>query len=154
MRFSARLRAVLAFVEGRCLADIGTDHGYLPIAACLEGLVEQAIACDVSAGSLEKARENIRQFGLEDRIKTRLGYGLQALQEEDADCVVMSGIGGMNIIEILKDPYINQVKRLVLQPQRDIEALRTALDEKGFYIINEATVQDRGRSYTVIAAGR
>ena len=154
MRFSPRLKALLAMVEGRCLADIGTDHGYLPIAACLNDVVERAVACDLSPGPLEIARKNILSYGLEDRIDLRLGYGLQPLLAGEADCIVISGMGGMNIIEILNDPSIELqgIKRLILQPQRDAAAVRLTLGGLGFEITKEAAAKDRRHSYIIIAA--
>ena len=106
-QLSPRLKTVLSFVKGKCLADIGTDHGYLPIEACLEGIIEQALACDYFPGPLSKAVENIRRFGLESQIETRLGFGLEPLTPGEADCVVISGMGGMKIISILdKSPKV------------------------------------------------
>lgn len=168
---SPRLETILTFVEGQVLADIGTDHGYLPIAACMEEKIKNAIACDISAGPLERARENIRrydlkygiqsnleydlQFSLNQRIQTRLGFGLRPLKAKEADCVVIAGMGGMNIIEILQDPesapILNYVKRLIVQPQRDIPKVRRVLDEMDFRFIDEVTVREKHRFYTVIA---
>lgn len=150
MRFSPRLKAILSLVEGKVLADIGTDHGFLPIAACLENRVRRAVACDRMPGPLARAEANIRQYGLEDRIETRLGYGLEPLKPDEADCVVIAGMGGMNIVQILQEPIT--IKRLVLQPQRDIPLVRAALDEMGFKIFNELTTEDRGHTYTVLGA--
>ncbi|MCL1845538.1 MAG: class I SAM-dependent methyltransferase, partial [Defluviitaleaceae bacterium] len=118
-RLSPRLAAVLSCVE-KCgvLADIGTDHAYLPIEAVRAGLCERAIACDVSVGPLEFAARNIRAAGLCDEtfcneaddnswqtyglIETRLGDGLAPLAADKADCIVIAGMGGMKIIEILQ----------------------------------------------------
>ena len=152
MRISARLRAILTMVQGRVLADIGTDHAFVPIAACLDGIVERAIACDRCPGPLEKARVNIVHYGLESRIETRLGFGLEPLTEYEVECVIIAGMGGMNIIEILKTP--RPIKRLILQPQRDIPLVRDFLHDMGYKTFNELTVSDRGRSYTVIGADR
>ena len=154
LRRSPRLQAILSYVKGSCLADIGTDHAFLPIAACLDNIVEKAVACDLCPGPLDIARENIRQYGLTNRIDTRLAYGLQGLKTGEADCVVISGLGGMNIIEILKDAeqIASSAKRLILQPQRDIPLIQQVLIDLNFKIIDEATVLDKGRSYTIIAA--
>jgi len=153
MRFSPRLRAILACVKGsRCLADIGTDHGYLPIAACSEGMAERAVACDVAAGPLEIARANVRRYGLEARIECRLGYGLRPLGVGEADCVVIAGMGGANMVEILNEAELSGVRRLIVQPQRDIDAVRGALGVLGFEVVEEVTALDRGRTYTVIVA--
>lgn len=158
MRLSPRLKAILAFVEGQVLADIGTDHGYVPIIACLEKNISKAYACDVSPGPLKMADNNIKQYGLENRIFTRCGFGLRAIANEDdlEDlCVVIAGMGGMNIIEILSDPANDlNIKRLIVQPQRDIPAVKLALGNMGYNIIDEITAQDRNRLYTVIVAER
>jgi len=136
------------------LADIGTDHGYLPIEACFEAVVERALACDYFPGPLSKAVANIKRFGLESQIETRLGFGLEPLAPGEADCVVISGMGGMKIIEILqKSPdVLDKVNRLIVQPQHDIPAVRQYLHEAGFQILDEVLVFEKFRKYTVIAA--
>jgi len=152
---SPRLEAVLSFVEGRVLADIGTDHGYLPIVACLAEKIEYAIACDANAGPLERAAENILRYGLDDRIQARLGFGLRPIMPKEADCLVIAGMGGMNIIEILKDQEsllsLHSMKRLIIQPQRDIIKVRHTLDEMGFSFVDEVSVREKHRFYSVIA---
>ena len=152
----ARLETVLSFVEGNVLADIGTDHAYLPIAACLEGRVGKALACDISPGPLEMAAQNITRYGFEGVIQTRLGFGLQPVREGEADCIVIAGMGGINIIEILRQSpaVVGGIRRLVLQPQHSIPAVRRALHELGFVIVDERILHDEknGRFYTIIAA--
>ena len=150
-RKSARLQAMLDFVEGEVLADIGTDHGYLPIEAILAGKVKKALACDLSEGPLACAAENIARFGLEKRIETRLGFGLQPLRPGEADCVAIAGMGGMRMIDILQD-CPKGVKRLILQPQHDVVAVRKALGGFGFTVSGERLLVDKGRVYTVILA--
>lgn len=153
MRLSPRLKAILSSVEGRVLADIGTDHGYVPIIACLEKRVERAVACDACPGPLARAQENIVSAGLENRIETRLGFGLRPLKYGEVDCVVISGMGGMNIIEILKDPAVKlPIKRLIVQPQRDIFLVKDTLADMGFEIVSETEVKDRGRTYSIITS--
>lgn len=150
IKLSPRLRAILSFVEGHILADIGTDHGYLPIAACMEYLGLRAIACDLNAGPLKRAAENIKLHGLSDRIETRLGFGLDPILPEEADCVVIAGMGGMNIIEILKKRAL-PIKRLIVQPQHDLIAVRRALDDMGFYPIDEISVREGQRFYDIVS---
>ena len=150
MRVSPRLRAVYSLIKGNVLADIGTDHGFLPIFACLQNEKLRAVACDFNQGPLERAKENIKQYGLENRIDTRLGFGIEPLGDDETECVVIAGMGGMNIVEILKEP--RQVKRLILQPQRDLSLVKDFVTGRGYVIINEITVEDRGRKYTVIGA--
>jgi len=144
----------LSFVKGSCLADIGTDHGHLVIAACMEGITEKAIACDISHGPLSKAEENIKRYDLGQQIVTRLGFGLQPVLPDEADCIVIAGMGGMRIIDILKEsPDITKkIKRLIVQPQHDIPAVRQTLHSMGFGIVDEAMVQEGERFYNIIAA--
>jgi tRNA (adenine22-N1)-methyltransferase len=149
-----RLETALSFAEGAVLADIGTDHAYLPIAACLRGKAERAVACDINAGPLLTADANIRAYGLESRIETRLGDGLAPLGKDEADCIVIAGMGGMRIVEILSAgrDVTHSAKRLVLQPQHDIPKLRMWLHENHYSIDAEAFIIDGGKYYTVISA--
>jgi tRNA (adenine22-N1)-methyltransferase len=151
---SHRLETALSYAEGAVLADIGTDHAYLPIAACLRGLAERAVACDINAGPLKTAKANIREHELERRIETRIGDGLAPLSIGEADCIVIAGMGGMRIIEILTAGHdvARSAKRLVLQPQHDIPRLRRWLHENYYTINAEAFIKDGGKYYTVISA--
>jgi len=141
----ARLKTVLSFVVGDILADIGTDHAYLPIAACFEGRVVKALACDIRSGPLEIAAQNITRYGFDNIIETRLGFGLQPIKTGEADCAVIAGMGGINIIEILRQSpaVVKEMKRFILQPQHDIPAVRRALHEMGFFITDEIVLQDK-----------
>jgi tRNA (adenine22-N1)-methyltransferase len=151
---SARLCTVLSFIECETLADIGSDHALLPIAACLEGRAERALACDIARGPLARAEANIRKHGLEGKISARLGDGLFPVEPGEADCIVIAGMGGMRIAEILARgrETARAAKTLVLQPQRDAASVRDTLRGLGFIITDEATTADRGHFYTVIAA--
>ena len=92
MELSKRLYAVSALVsDGMIVADVGTDHGYIPIALCLEGVIPSALAMDVNPGPLERAKEHIQQFDLETDIHTRLSDGVQALCPGEADSVLIAG---------------------------------------------------------------
>ena len=153
-QLSPRLKTILSFVEGDCLADIGTDHGYLPIEACLDNIVKKALACDYYPGPLSKAVINIERFGLADKIETRLGFGLQPVEVGEADSAVISGMGGMKIIEILSasKEVAKNLKMLIVQPQHDIPAVRQYLSDEGFEIFDEVLIVEKHRKYTVIAA--
>ncbi|MCL2048714.1 MAG: class I SAM-dependent methyltransferase [Defluviitaleaceae bacterium] len=143
-----RIGTMLSLI-GECevLADIGTDHAYLPIEAVRGGLCKRAIACDIVDGPLFMAKKNIHAAGLQDRIETRLGDGLRPLGENEADCIVIAGMGGMNIIEILRVGITPP--RLILQPQHDLEELRRFLHAKG-YKIKETLARERSRFYVVM----
>ena len=100
---SKRLEAVAGLIKRNgTLADVGTDHGYIPIAMVLRGHVEKAIAMDLRTGPLERARKHITAYGLEDRIETRLSDGVSALAKNEADSIVVAGMGGELVIHILE----------------------------------------------------
>ena len=160
MNLSPRLQAVLDFCASmtiesdeyqaqhkpgvRILADIGTDHAYLPIAAVQQGICDKAIACDLHSGPLAIADKNIRDAGLDGRIETRMGDGLQPLTPGEADCIVIAGMGGMRIWSILLEgmKQAKAARRLVLQPQHDIVLLRKNLHGAGFEIQGERLVRE------------
>ncbi|MDR1560131.1 MAG: class I SAM-dependent methyltransferase [Clostridiales bacterium] len=149
---SKRLETVLKYVDCRVLADIGTDHGYTPAAACELGLARFAIACDISRDSLKKADAYFREGDLSDRIETRLGYGFDPIAPGEADMAVISGMGGMLIREIIQKG-LNTVKsltRIILGPQRDLPALRQSLNEMGIIIKDEELVLDGRQFYNIL----
>lgn len=150
-----RLRLLADWVpSGARLADIGTDHGYLPVWLRLHGRVGSAIACDLREGPLAHARETGRSYGV-DGIDYRLGNGLAVVSPEEADAVVIAGMGGENIAAILaRAPWTADRRHiLLLQPQTRAETLRAFLAENGYAIRREALVEDRGVIYPVIEAG-
>ena len=156
---SPRLQGVLGLC-GTCgvLADIGTDHAYLPIAAVSQGLCKSAIASDLHPGPLEIAAKNIARAGLAGQIETRLGDGLMPISPGEADCIVIAGMGGMRIWGILLEGSLQArlAKRLVLQPQHDIVLLRKNLHSAGFEIRVEQLIREtiggKEHFYVVLAA--
>jgi len=154
-----RLQVLLENVTPGKLADIGTDHGYLPISAIQNGISESAIACDIAQGPLLTAQKNIKQAGLTSRIETRLGYGLQPVAVGEADCIVIAGMGARNIMGIIEKAGISffcpagmKNPKLVLGPQHDIEELRRFLHKNSFDIQSERLVNEDGRFYIIINA--
>ena len=103
MELSKRLEMVAGLVTQERIADIGTDHGYVPIYLYKQGRIKKAYACDVRKGPLEKCRKNIALYGAEDVIETRLGSGLTPLRPGEAETAIMAGMGGMLIVHILQD---------------------------------------------------
>lgn len=140
--------------EGSRLADIGTDHGYLPIALCQSGKIPSALACDINPLPLRSAEENIARFGLSKKIQTRLSDGLKEVSPDEADDVVIAGMGGELIRDILTAaPWVKDgEKHLVLQPMTHHDDLIRWLVENGFAIIQQAAVRDDGKYYTVLSA--
>ena len=140
--------------EGSRLADIGTDHGYLPIALCISGKINSALACDINPLPLRSARDNIEKYTLSDRIQTRLSDGLKEVRPDEVDDVVIAGMGGELIRDILSAaPWVQDgEKHLVLQPMTHHEDLIKWLYESGFEIGCQKAALDDGKYYTVISA--
>lgn len=157
MRLSKRLELVASFVkEGSILADLGTDHGYIPIALIERGVAGGAVAMDVRAGPLLRAGKHIRMHELEDRIETRLSDGAMLLKPGEADTVVIAGMGGELVIHILEGGrhLWDSVDQWVLSPQSELWKVRRFLKEQGFMISREAMVEEDGKYYTVMEAAR
>ena len=150
---SQRLLSVCSFVPPVSkLADIGTDHARVPIFLIKSGVIPRAIASDIGEGPLDKARENISFFGLSDKIELRLGNGMTTLKANDADCIVIAGMGGELMANLLTDYIPQGVKRLILQPMLDPHLVRKALCEVGFSIVAEDIVAENDKMYAVIVA--
>ena len=149
-----RLNTILRSVpEGSLVADIGTDHAFLPIALIKSGIAKRVLACDVSEGPLLSARENIKKSKVEN-IELRLSDGLEKISENEADVIVVAGMGGDLIRDIISraEWLENPDKLLILQPMTSADALRVYLYESGFFIQKESPVEDSGRVYTVMTA--
>lgn len=152
-----RLEKILEYLPScRVVADIGTDHGYVPVEAVRSGRSQRAIAADISRGSLEKAIAQIRMQGMEAVIDARWGSGLKVLKEDEADVIVIAGMGGELIAEILESDYERKFRRktplLILQPVQFPAKLRAYLHRKGFLIVQEDLVKDEGIIYHLIMA--
>lgn len=154
MELSKRLYAIAQMVKEETAADIGTDHGYLPIFLVKEKGLKRVIACDVNKGPLKKAEENIAEYGVGEYIETRLGDGLERVKPGEAQCITISGMGGMLIIKILSDGIetVRSAKRIIVQPQHDIPRVRQFIMDIGFMIEDEAMVFEDGKYYTAISA--
>ena len=155
-RLSKRLEAILNHIDCGVLADIGTDHGYTPAAACETGRARYGIACDVSPGPLKKAEAYICERNLSDRIETRLGYGFNPIRPGEADTAVISGMGGMLILDIIQKGLVTakSLDRMILGPQRDLPAARRGLSELGILIEDEDMIADGRRFYNILICGR
>lgn len=153
MQLSIRMQAVADMVTtAESVADIGTDHGYVPIYLVEQKKVQHAIAMDVRKGPLSKARENIMKFGCGDRIETRLSDGLSMLKPEEADTVIIAGMGGMLTIRILEEglEVLQTVRECILQPQSDLDKVRQFLHQHHFRIVQEKMLIDEDKYYTIM----
>ncbi|MCI8430233.1 MAG: SAM-dependent methyltransferase [Lachnospiraceae bacterium] len=155
MQLSKRMQRLASLVtEGNRLADVGTDHGYVPIALLREKRIPSAVAMDVNQGPLARAGEHIRESGLSTYIETRLSDGLLKLEAGEADTVLVAGMGGMLIRRILEGGghCLHTVKELILQPQSDIHRVREWLYENGYQITAEDIVEEDGKYYPMMRA--
>ena len=137
MQLTPRLRAVAELVPcGSCIADIGTDHAYVPISLIHDGRIKYAIAGDIHAGPAQRAREHIKREGLSTKIKVREGAGLSILEEDEVDGAVIAGMGGFMIRDILKQEYViaESIKWFILQPQNHTSDLYIWLQQNGYKI--------------------
>ncbi len=154
MKLSKRLEMVASFVErGSRIADIGTDHGYLPIALIERGVSPGAIAMDIGQGPLARAKEHVLACGMEDKIELRLSDGLAELKPGEADSVVIAGMGGELVLHILEQGRAlwESTGAFVLSPQSELDKVRIYLEKNGFCI---ARVFEDGKFYTVMLAKR
>ncbi|NBI70907.1 SAM-dependent methyltransferase [Clostridiaceae bacterium] len=157
MRLSKRLHVIASFVApGSAVADIGTDHGYIPVYLVKEGIAPRALAMDVRKGPLERAKEHVREHGLSDRIALRLSDGLSGLKPGEADTVIIAGMGGKLVMRILEQGrhVWDSVKHFILSPQSDWGETRRFLEQAGFRIDGEAMVEEDGKFYVVMAVSR
>lgn len=154
MEISKRLRAIAEMVEFRTMADIGTDHAYVPIWLCEKRGLLKGIACDIHKEPLRRAAENIAAAGFNDKIETRLGDGLCKVLPNEVESVVIAGMGGMLCVSILEAamPVVKNLKELVLSPHLDAPKVRRYLHSIGFLIALEHMIYDEGKYYTIIRA--
>lgn len=134
------------------IADIGTDHAYIPIYLFLKGKISRALACDISTGPLENAQKNIKKYNAESSIETRLSDGLLNVSENEADEIIIAGMGGNMISNILSNcSWKNKSqKRFILNPMKYEEKLHEFLSLNGYEILNEVAVKCSEKSYLVI----
>ena len=152
MELSPRLHAIAEQVpQGARLADVGTDHGYLPVWLLRSGCIDSAIATDLREGPLNRARETAQQFGVAEQISFRLCDGLSAIRPEEADTVVIAGMGGETIVSILEAaPWTKEGTLLLLQPMTGFAPLRLWLQENGYQIAGECIAREGKRLYNIL----
>ena len=152
MKLSKRLQTIADFVKkDAVVADIGTDHAHIPIYLIKNNIISKAYACDINAGPLEKAKENINYYGVKN-IELRLSNGLEKLKTDEADTVIIAGMGGELIIDILDrgQGFFDKKNTFILSPHTKIEEVRNYLLRKGLKILKEDMCIDEGKFYTVM----
>lgn len=150
-----RLKAAAEMVTpGRVVADIGTDHAYLPAYLLLNGIAPFVIACDIGEKPLQNAAETVEIYHLAGKIDLRVSDGLANVRPEEYGAATICGMGGTLIAQILERASLPDHVQLVLQPMTHVEDVRAWLCRNGFAIGREVCVRDAGRVYCCMAAER
>ena len=155
IRLTERLNAVALLVrENSTLADIGCDHGFLPVHLLLNGKIRSAVAADINLGPLESCRSLVSEYGLEDKIKCVLSDGLQNIEKDEADDIAICGMGGELIADILSrcEWAKNGEKHYIFNPMTHPEILRAYLFKNGFEIGADIIVKEGRHYYNVFDA--
>ncbi|CAH1209151.1 MULTISPECIES: class I SAM-dependent methyltransferase [unclassified Paenibacillus] len=155
MKLSNRLQLIHDQIpEGSRLADIGSDHALLPVAAVRSGRAALAVAGEVNQGPYEAARKQVSDAALEGQITVRRGDGLEVISKGEVDVITIAGMGGALIASILDRGYdkLDEVSLLVLQPNVGEDILRRWLLEHGWVVVAERLLEEDGKIYEIITA--
>lgn len=154
-RIPKRMLAIANLVDNsKVLADVGCDHAYISINLLENGKVERIIASDLREGPLNIAKDNIKLEGFEERIETRLCAGLCGYEAGEVDTILISGMGGRLVKEILSESIdvVRRADTLILEPQSDLRVVRAYLKDIGFEIIDEDMLSEGGKYYQIMKA--
>lgn len=155
IKLTPRLQKIADQVEsGHRVADIGTDHGYIPIYLLKHQISPFVIAGDINEKPLERAQNNIKNYGFSDLAETRLGSGLSILKPGEVDTIIVAGMGGILIKELLisSNEVVDSLDTLILQPMQAPSELREYLVNNGFYIQKDILVKEDHHIYEIIVA--
>lgn len=153
MELTKRLKTIAQYVQkGNVIADVGTDHGYIPIYLAINDIVSKAYAMDVREGPLAKAKQNIDLYGVTDKVETILSDGLKELGNRKVDTLIIAGMGGMLIHKILSEEQIKlkEIPNLILSPHLDVEQVRRTVHQLGYRILQEDFIEEEGKYYPII----
>lgn len=153
MEITKRLESIAKCVKtGSVVADIGTDHGYVPIYLVKKGICDKTYAMDINKGPLEKATDNIRKYGVTGQVTTILSNGLVGLKDTQVDTVIIAGMGGMLIANILEagEKQLAHTERLILSPHLDVEVVRRKVHAMGYKIVGEQMLTDEDKAYNIL----
>lgn len=157
MELGPRLLKIASLIpKGETLADVGTDHGYIPLYLFQNNIISHAVAMDVNPMPLKRAQDNICAAGYGDKCEFRLSDGLEKLSEGEVTSIVIAGMGGLLMMDIISKgkSVINSKTKLFLQPMIAAPELRLFLFKNGFAIENEYLVQEENKFYNIICARR
>ena len=154
---SNRMQALTDMVtQGTVITDVGCDHGFVSVYLVQKGISPRVIAMDVRSGPLERAKEHIREYGLQDKITTRLSDGLKNLKAGEADGMICAGMGGPLMEKILTEgkAQAENFSELILQPQSEIPHFRRFLMEEGYLLLDENIIYEEGKYYFMMKVRR
>ncbi len=153
IKLTSRLQKIAEQVTvGSTVADIGTDHGYIPIYLLKNDISPYVIAGDINEKPLKSAENNIEKYGLSHRAETRLGSGLSVLKPGEVDTIIVAGMGGILISDLLEasKEVVDKVSALILQPMQAQPELRKYLINNGFYIDKDILVKEDHHIYEIL----
>lgn len=153
MKLTPRLQKIADFVpEGAKVADVGTDHAYIPVYLAREKNIERLIASDINEGPLDSAKSYVTASELKDTIELRLGNGMKVLEENEVDTVIIAGMGGLLIAEIMEDSknVCKSVDRFILQPMVGMRELRQYLESNEYIVSDESLVREGNKLYQIL----
>lgn len=155
MQLSKRLQAVAELVTpGNRVADIGCDHAYTSIYLVKQGISRSVIAMDINQGPVDRAKENVAKYHCKDHIEVRKSDGLKKLAPEEADTIIIAGMGGELTVQILSEGMeaVKSARELILQPQSEVYKVRRFLTGCNFIIIHEIMIREDGKYYVMLKA--
>lgn len=153
MIITPRLKKIADLIpKGSRLADIGTDHGFLPIYLLKNNIIEYAVCSDIKKGPLANAEKNIRKYGFEQKTRLCLADGLSGVLPGEADTAVIAGMGGEMIATILENGIPEGMSKFFLQPMRNIDVLRRKMHSLGLKITGEMLIKEKDKFYIIICA--
>ncbi|MEG1257023.1 class I SAM-dependent methyltransferase [Clostridium sp.] len=153
MIISKRLKLISSLVTNvTTMVDVGTDHGYVPIDLLKNNKIEFAIASDINKGPVEKARKNLKDNNLSDKVECRLGGGLKTVKPGEVEAAVIAGMGGNLIRDILEESQdvFKKLKYAIVQPVQNPEVLREYLYKSGCEILDECIIYDEEKYYEIL----
>lgn len=148
-----RLKRIAELVPTcKTAADIGTDHAYIPVQLILSDKAESVIASDIKKGPVNRAKTTVEKYGLERKIDIRLGAGLSTVAPNEADVIIIAGMGGILISDILKESQdtVRTARLLILQPMTAVYELREYLSQNNYSVENEYLIQEEDKIYNII----